>query len=243
MGNNRNRQSVFRFKQFSVEDTRSAMKVGTDGVLLGAWADVSDAHRILDVGSGCGLISLMMAQRSSASVVGVEIDPAAVLDSQINIEHSPWHNRVSVLEADFNSFIQSNATNAKFDHIVSNPPFFASGPVAPDRTRATARHSENLSYEMLILSSSVLLSKNGRLSLISPVERKPDIEFAVELSKMYVTRLTEVSSCIGKSPVRLLWEISVNNADLLLGRIAIKDSNGRYTSEYIELTRDFYLNM
>ncbi len=241
MGSNRRREPVFRFKQFSVRNELSAMKVGTDGVLLGAWANVSEASSVLDVGAGSGLISLMVAQRSEALVTAIEIDSDAASEAEANALSSPWKERITVINDDFVKW--SVFADKKYDHIVSNPPFFAGGIVAPDNSRALARHGNGLGFETLISAASSLLAANGILSVISPVDRKNDILFSAEIAKMIVSRITEVSSVDGQKPVRLLWELRLKPVETVFDRMSIRDSYGNYSERYIELTRDFYLNM
>ena len=134
---------MFRFKQFTVCDERSAMKIGTDGVLVGAWADVEDDWRILDVGTGTGLIALMLAQRNaSAKIVGIDISHEAVEEARDNFSRSPWATRLSAIEGDVCGFEGSE----KFDHIVSNPPYFVDSLHSPDALRTMARHTSSLMF-------------------------------------------------------------------------------------------------
>lgn len=241
MGSNRRREPVFRFKQFSVRNELSAMKVGTDGVLLGAWADVTEASDVLDVGAGSGVISLMVAQRSKAMVTAIEIDSEAASEAEANVMASPWRERIMVVNDDFVKW--TTVTDRRYDHIVSNPPFFANGIVAPDSSRALARHGNGLDYDSLISSASRLLTATGILSMISPADRKDDILFSVEMARMKVSRITEVSSVEGQEPVRLLWELRPMPVATVVDRMSIRDNAGNYSSQYVELTRDFYLNM
>lgn len=243
MGSNRKRETVFRFKQFQIKNEVSAMKVGTDGVLLGAWADVASATSVLDIGSGSGVISLMAAQRSSASVVAVEIDVLAAGETRENAAVSPWGNRISVVNCDFLEWKKDKTNFHMFDHIVSNPPFFDNGILAPDACRATARHGNGLDYNAIISSAPQLLTGEGRLSLISPANRKDDIVFSAEIAGIQISRITEVCSVEGREPVRILWEFAVKPCPVKKDRISIRSIDGRYTGEYVALTRDFYLNM
>lgn len=233
----------FEFKQFGVNDRNCAMKVGTDGVLLGAWCDVAIAKRVLDVGSGCGLIALMIAQRSDADIRGIEIDPAAAKQSIENINDSIWSNRISIINEDFVKWANSIDGEMQFDHIVSNPPFFTNGPTAPLTARATARHDESLSYEQLINLSKTLLCDNGKLSMISPIERKDDITFCCELAQMHISRLTMVYSKPGGKPSRILWELNNGKCVTQQSSLTIRNAENNFSDEYINLTKDFYLNL
>lgn len=239
MNNNENKYR-FRFKQFGVNDSECAMKVGTDGVLIGAWANIVQSQKVLDVGSGSGLISLMIAQRSNATIIGIEIDEPAATQSKYNIDASPWANRITIINSNFIEWATN--TNQRFDHIVSNPPFFNSGPTAPNTSRAIARHNNSLDYGNLIKFSKELLSENGRMSIISPIERKEDIIFYSELEELHISRLTQVYSKIGGKATRFLWELSKNKRATEYSSISIRDCNNNFSQEYIDLTNDFYLN-
>lgn len=157
----------FQFKQFTVRHDKCAMKVGTDGVLLGAWAPVQNAKYILDVGAGSGLISLQLAQRNPwASITSIEIDPAAAAQAKENIQSSPWSDRMEVICSDFRDYHAEN----KFDLIVSNPPYFVDALKCPDNQRCMARHTSELNYELLFGHSTHLLSEQGIISVIIPSE-------------------------------------------------------------------------
>ncbi len=243
MSSNRKRESVFHFKQFSVKNELSAMKVGTDAVLLGAWMDVASSSNILDIGAGSGVLSLMGAQRCNAIITAIEIDVLATKEAEENIIASPWGNRIDVVNADFLEWARSEATYNSYDHIVSNPPFFDNGILAPDSSRAMARHGNGLNYDSIISLAKKLLTENGRLSLISPVNRKNDILFSADIAKMNVSRITEVCSTQGDVPVRLLWELTLAPNTTIVDKLAIRKTDGNYSDEYISLTRDFYLKM
>lgn len=234
------REKVFRFKQFNILNDKTAMKVGTDGVLLGAWCDVTGALRVLDVGTGCGLIALMVAQHNQdATVTAIDIDQDAICEAEVNIANSPWSNRIEALCADFNDFVAQD----KFDLIVSNPPFFTENVMAPDRSRNLARHSVSLTMEQLIAQSKSLLAENGRLAFISPVEQELYIRTCVLKSAMSINRLAKVVPVEGGAPKRLMWELVKDTVETIEDQITIKLADGSYTQQYIKLTRDFYLNM
>lgn len=235
-------QYRFRFKQFGLNDSKCAMKIGTDGVLLGAWADVSNAHNVLDIGSGSGLISLMIAQRCNSFVTGIEIDKDAYLQSIENIAVSPWSNRIEFINNDFIKWASSTNLTDSYDHIVSNPPFFNNGPEAPLSSRANARHGRVLDYEQLIQLSHKLLTEDGKISLISPIERENDIIFNAEIARLHIIRSTIVYSKAKTKPIRILWELSKQFKSLEQSHISIRNSDNKYSDEYINLTKDFYLN-
>lgn len=242
MGTNKKRESIFRFKRFAIRNELSAMKVGTDGVLLGAWCDISDAKTILDVGTGTGLIAIMAAQRSNAAITGIEIDHDAASEAILNAQESPWSNRITIINGDFISLFSSDKLN-KVDHIVSNPPYFSSTIIAPDAKRAMARHGSTLNYANLIEESARLLNPNGKLSIISPVDRRDDILYAASLHHLSVSRLTEVFPTPQSAPVRILWEFTLGEVAPRKDSLTIQTAPNIYTPEYIALTRDFYLKM
>lgn len=234
------RESIFKFKQFRVKNEISAMKVGTDGVLLGAWADISYASNILDIGTGTGLIALMVAQRSNATIIGVDIDYGATIEAIENINASPWSKRISIINNDI-TLVAKSLKN--IDHIVSNPPFFENGILAPDLSRATARHCNSLNFSTLISIAKSILDINGKLSFISPYENRENIIYHATLNNMNISRYTEVFSSPKKNiPVRILWELTPQNTTTDKTQLYIRDINNQYSSEYINLTKDFYLN-
>lgn len=209
------------------------MKVGTDGVLLGAWASCGDVNRprILDVGAGCGVISLQMCQRfEEARVAAVEIDPNAAEDLRENVVQSPWSGRVEVVEGDFREVA------GEFDLIVSNPPFFVNGDIAPDASRARARHASELSPLSLIEFAASRLAPAGRLALIAPVEQSADIEACAAFNRLNVAKRVEVATSRRRGVTRVLWELSAEPSALQKGLITVGDEN------YVELTKVFYLH-
>lgn len=235
---NADRETVFRFKQFDVVNRQSAMKVGTDGVLLGAWA-ASAGNSILDVGAGTGLIALMMAQRfPDAEVTAVEIDPVAVQEAAANFSASPWNQRLTAICADFTSWI---SPDRKFDAIVSNPPFFTAGLRALDSSRAAARHCDTLPLPVMFSQSYSMLAPEGVLSLILPQELDSEIEFMAVTAGLYPSRRCHVTTTPRKPAKRTLWEFSMADGPCRHSELSITDGNGAFTPEYISLTRDFYL--
>lgn len=237
MGESKTRETVFRFKEFEVKNDLSAMKVGTDGVLLGAWCSAAEARRILDVGTGSGLIALMLAQRfPDAMITAIDISPEAIEEASYNVMNSPWADRITVYRKDF---LAMDDLTEGYDVIVSNPPYFSDSLEAPDESRTIARHSASLDYTHLIAKSAGgLLNKDGVLAMISPVEREKDIEEAVIWHKMKIARKVKVFTSHRKNAAkRLLWEIT-NNRD-----IQRQDSVLYLDSEECrELTSAFYLD-
>ncbi len=234
------RQKIFRFKQFSVLNDKTAMKVGTDGVLLGAWCDVTAAKRVLDVGTGCGVIALMIAQRNHEAIIdAIDIEEDAVEEAKENFYNSPWAVRLTVKRVDFNDF----TARARYDLIVSNPPFFTNGVLPANDARNLARHCYSLSFQELITHGKSLMSPDGRLAVITPVEAELLIRQCVVLNGMGIKRLTHVVPVENAEPKRLLWELVNGDASTVHDTIIVQNENRDYTQQYISLTRDFYLKM
>ncbi len=253
---NPDREKVFRFKRFEVKNHLSAMKVGTDGVLLGAWALSGktaspgsslpeEPHTILDVGCGTGLIALMMAQRfPAASISAVEIDRDAAAEATDNFRNSQWSERLSLTIGDFSTEFPPEY-NRRFDLIVSNPPFFTNGEISPEQSRLMARHEKSLTLETLIATSRRLLSPQGALCLILPADREDDLKFQAVSARMAITSLTRVTTVPSKPPRRILAElrdISACDFTSQAQHLSIHDGKGGFTVEYSRLVTDFYLH-
>lgn len=239
MGNSTARETVFRMKRFEIINSDSAMKPGTDGVLLGAWASAENPQRIIDVGTGTGLIAMMLAQRyEHAIITAVEIDPVAAAEAEQNFINSPWHDRLITVTGDFSKFLSFS----KFDLIVSNPPFFTSGKPSPDKSRAMARHESSLPLGILFQQAKKLLSDRGRLAIITPCGNEDEIIFEAAMKKIYPWRICEVISVEGKTPIRIMWEFSLSDDGLERESIIIRDRDNNFTDTYKELTKEFYLD-
>lgn len=179
------------------------MKVGTDGVTLGAWASVAPGDAVLDVGAGCGLIGLMMAQRGAGSVTLLEIDPAAAAEAAGNAAASPWADAVTAISGDFMQF-----DGGQYDRIVCNPPFFTNGELAPDAARATARHEASLTLESLARRAAAMLAPDGTLSVIIPADSRQRAEFAARLAGLHCRRTTLLHTKPTAPPRRALMEFA-----------------------------------
>ncbi len=243
--------SGFQFKKFNVQQDRCAMKVGTDGVLLGAWTSVDpQTRRILDVGSGTGLISLMMAQRCPhAEIDGVELDPDAFEQGVENFEQSPWDSNLFNYHASFQEFAEE--IEDQYDVIISNPPFFDHGD-SPEGPRKLARDKTTLPLEDLIIGAGRLLSEQGRLALVLPAEQEKNLRVLLPRFNFVLTRLTQVRGR-KQSPIkRILVECSKSinektaedtGQKTIMSELIIEHQRHIYTEEYKALVSEFYLKM
>ena len=248
--------ACFRFKQFTVWHDRCAMKVGTDGVLLGAWCPVGELRssggeefrslgvptKVLDVGTGSGLIALMLAQRiQGAQITAIDIDARAVEQARYNFGVSPWSDRLECHQ----QALQELEGEGIYDLIVSNPPYFQDSLKNPDSQRAMARHTDTLSYEELLKHSARLLTKEGIIALVLPIEAEQQIITLAQSLGLYPTHITHVYPKPGKAAKRLLIAFSPSPLTYSLSPIAysltLESETAPRSEAYIELTKEFYL--
>lgn len=231
---------MFRFKHFAIEDELCAMKVGTDGVLLGAWADVESDKKILDVGTGSGIVALMALQRNAdARVVALDIDSDAVAQTRRNADNTPWCERVTAVCSD----VAEYEGDIKFDHILSNPPYFVESTHSPNSQRDKARNVESLPFEVLVRSAERLLRRGGRLTVILPTECAALFR-RVAFERLWLSRLCLVHTVERDAPKRTLMEFTLTDVPLMprTEELTIQHRGGDYTANYMALTKDFYLN-
>lgn len=226
----------FRFKQFEIWHDRCAMKVGTDGVLLGAWTDVSHSQNVLDIGTGSGLIALMIAQRCRAKVTGVEIDAEAAKQACENVALSPWKGRVSIRQADITAF-----EGGKYDTILSNPPYFREQVYCSDDQRNAARHTGVLTFEALLDAVIRLLTDDGCFSVILPFEAAGYFIGSAAERHLYPMCRTNVQTRPGISPKRVLLTLSRNILPCKEDTLVIESEPRIYSPDFIQLVKDFYL--
>jgi len=232
-------KTTFRFKQFSVVQEKSAMKVGTDGVLLGAWANAENPQKILDIGTGTGLILLMLAQRFPESeLTGIEIDENAFEEAKFNISESIFKERCKVVHASLQEF----NSEEKFDLIISNPPFFELTH-KENSSRNKARQQSDLTFKELIFHSEKLLSENGKFAVIIPFESEIYIINLASESNLFPQKITRVKGNENADFKRSLICFSRKNSQPEIDELIIEISRNVYTENYISLTRDFYLKM
>ena len=214
------------------------MKVNTDGVLLGAWTDVDGAEAILDIGTGTGVIALMMAQRNAAAIIdAIDIDADAFAQANENFTSSQWHDRLCA----YHTSLQNYFPDKKYDFIISNPPYFVDDYKTEDHQRNIAKHSISLSYQELVSGISHLLSDNGSAALVLPAFNLQLFESLASEQKLFVTKLTEVIAVKGKSPYLVLIKLGRKQIKYSKSSIVIQNEEGIFTNEYKGLTKDFYL--
>ena len=229
--------TVFRFKKFVIEQDLCAMKVGTDGVLLGAWA--TGGARILDVGTGTGIIALMLAQRCpQARVTAIDIDEGAVSQALHNVAQSPFSDRVEVLRCSVQEFYGCNGTHVTdggYDSMVSNPPFFIDSLNAPDHQRNIARHAETLTYAQLMQAAWRLLADGGELSVVVPFDYRQRMEDEATFVGFFLSRVCAVRTAAHKPAKRFLLAFRKHPCPCERTEMTIGDA------AYTQLTQDFYL--
>jgi len=235
MGNN-----YFRFKRFTIYQDKCAMKVGTDGVLLGAWSNCSSSKNVLDIGTGTGLVALMIAQRSMSKIDAIEIEKNAVSQATINIVKSPWKDRISIEHTFFQDFYSKSLK--KYDLIVSNPPYFTNSSINPDIAKTFARHNQCLKFSELIEGTSKLLSKNGKFNVIIPADQSVLFTQIAKQHKLYLSRVLNVRPTANKPVKRVIFELSHVITTPKISELIIElDQRHHYSADYIDLTKDYYL--
>lgn len=235
--------NYFRFKKFTIYQDKAAMKVGTDGVLVGAWADVNKAERILDVGCGTGLIAIMLAQRTNdyCTIDGVEIDSLAYQQAVDNVKACLWSSRIELFNQSFQTFVKDRVRG--YDMIVSNPPFFLNGIKTSNGSRTLARHADNLPFEELLEGARTLLNPGGRLAVILPVMEGEQFIRLAEIMGFSLSKHISVLPNPGKAPRRYLLEFSMDEGPLLKDELVVENGIRHvYSPQYIALTKEFYLN-
>lgn len=230
----------FRFKKFEVFQDKTAMKVGTDGVLLGAWSNLESGENILDIGTGTGLISLMLAQRfPNAKIDAIEIDQDAFVQAKENFEQAIFADRLTII----NSSLQDYSTTKKYDLIVSNPPFFVVNDTVDFDARKQARQQETLTFEELLKKTAELLHKDGLASFIIPYDQ---MDVFCKIASQNDLKQSKVVYIKGNSTTaikRVLLEFSFHDIKCIENKLTIEVERHQYTEDYINLTKDFYLKM
>ncbi len=232
----------FQFKQFTIQQEQAAMKVGTDGVLLGAWSSVpGPGGRVLDVGTGTGVIALMLAQRTkSVTLDALEIDPLSARQAEENFRNSPWKERIHCIQSSFQDY--SAQCHLQYDLVICNPPFFSGSSKAPTREKNLARHDDSLSLEDIFKGSVLLMKKTSIISLILPVQKLAQAMDMISEYKMHCSRLTRVRPVALKPPKRVLLEVSSMPGELIEDELTIEtDKRHVYSDGFKNLIEEFYL--
>jgi tRNA1Val (adenine37-N6)-methyltransferase len=231
-------QPIFRFKQFAVALDKCAMKVNTDGTLLGAWTDPAGAATILDIGTGTGVLAMMMAQSNQDAIIdAIDIDEAACIQAGENFAACPWHSRLAVRHVSLQDFVSDRA----YDVIITNPPYFIDDSNGLDQRKNSAKHSITMTYDDLISGIDRLLAADGRAYVVLPVFNLPVFQEIAGRASLYITRRADVIAVKGKTPYVTLIRMERAQREFQIDTIQIQDANGVFTNQYRELTKDFYL--
>lgn len=229
--------STFNFKHFSISQSDTTMKVGTDAMLLGAIVEANSPRSILDIGTGTGVIALMMAQRFSESqVMGIEIDEAACDEASENFLQSSWNDRLSA----FNGDVLEDEFNQQFDLIVSNPPYYENSLLSEDDRTSRAKHAEFLPVDQLLRKVVTILSEIGTFWVIVPFGNTQSWIDSSHLHGLFLTHSISIIGKEGQGEKRSILAFSKNPTETIFDRLTVRDSTNNYTSEYIELTKEFH---
>lgn len=232
----------FHLKPFSLNHHRSTMKVGTDSMILGTWTSVQNINSILDIGTGCGIISLLLAARSKAKISAIDIDEDSIEEAAENFKLSLFNERMQAIQSDLNDF--SRNSSQQFDLIVSNPPFFLNDLRPEDEKRKKARHTDSLTYNQLCEGVTKLLASDGNFTVVLPYEiSRLFIEIANK-NGLYQKRQLIIFSKEGMMPNRVNIQFSKKPiSEISTEKFTIRNSNGEFTRQYIDLLKDFYLDL
>lgn len=237
---------IFRFKNFSVRQSSSAMKVGTDGVLLGAWATsqcpAGASLKILDIGTGTGVIALMAAEVCTQSLItAVEIEPEAADEAEHNFSSSRWSNRLTIENRSFQDFCMEPLHHKSFDVVITNPPYFINSLRSESASKTAARHTLLLPYEELADGVKKIVSENGLFFAILPYEQANIFIAIAALRGLYLRKRVDVQGSYTTTTKRVLLKFTLEKGDTASSSLVIEKSRGEYTEKYKELTSRFYL--
>ncbi|MEQ9186423.1 MAG: methyltransferase [Cryomorphaceae bacterium] len=231
----------FDFKQFSIDQTNAAFKVGTDGCLLGAWTDVSACTRILDIGTGSGVISLMLAQRSHAHIKSIDIDRLSAQQAANNAKASPWSSQIEVAHR---SLAQQAELAETFDLIVCNPPFFKHSSLSGDVRKDAARHEEQLGLDQLLRVSKRVASPSARLCLVIPVDRWPELETLAIRNEWHLAKRVTIQPVRAKNPNRLLLEFRLHVPEIIDEESwLLYDPHPTYSGVVCRMLEPYYMHL
>ena len=231
---------AFRFRQFCVEDDQSSMRIGTDAVLLGAWTDPGEKSEILDIGTGCGVIALMMAQKCNAAITAIDIDEDSVRQASLNFRNSPWNERINALHCSLQEFTMHYGKS--FDLVITNPPFFRNSLRSPLNSRNIARHDDQLKTRDLLTGVSLILGSTGRFFLILPAGDATSFQSDAREHNLFLVRQLQVKPKPGTIPKRIVMEFAFSSPGFVVSEeIIIRREDNSFTEAYREMTKDFYL--
>lgn len=229
----------FQFKQFTIYQDHCAMKVGTDSTLIGALSDIENASTILDIGSGTGIVELMLAQRSMADITGIELDELAARQATENVSATAWKDRIKIIKGDFNQY----HFEQKFDCIVSNPPFFKEDLRCPDNRRNMARHTDSLSFDALLKGVSNLLNSRGKFSVIIPTTAVSDFIDTSLIYGLYPKVILTVYPKLDKPSKRTILILTDHKGDASTKSLVVHRPDGSYSDDFREIMKDYYLHL
>jgi len=228
---NSNNHKPFHFKQFSINHHNSTMKVGTDAILLGCWCDISNAEAILDIGTGSGIIALLIAARSSAKIDAVELDKPSAIEAGKNFNSSPTTKQLNIYNINFNDFVKQ--TELQYDVIISNPPFFSNDLLPRNPSRKAARHIDELSHNKLCEGVEKLLTNDGKFNVVLPIHISTNFIKTAQSYGLHLHRKLLISAKPGKNPNRVNLEFRFENrSKVIVEKITIRDENGLHSEQY-----------
>ena len=230
---------AFRFRQFTVEDGHSALRVGTDAMLLGSWANPGMSKKILDIGTGCGVLALMMAQKSEATIEAVEIDQPSVIEAGNNFSNSPWPSRISIINDSIQAF--SGKMPSDYGFIITNPPYFSNTLKSPNSRSNHTRHDDGLNFSELVQIVNRLLDSDGCFALILPSQQAEKFQLLCTENGLYPSRRLTICTKPATSPKRTVMEFKkIKTLHPESRELIILDRKGSFTMEYLSLTKEFH---
>ena len=230
---------TFHFKQFRINDEHSTLRIGTDSMLLGAWADPLNARKILDIGTGCGVLALMMAQKSEATIEAIDIDPSSVNEARANFSNSPWSDRLTAIHTSLQA--SAGHSEGKFDFIITNPPFFDDSQRSSTIRRNSTRHHDHLTFEELLCCGSSLLTEDGTFALVLPALNYNTFLPVSKKYGLFLKRRMVVFPKPASRPKRMLMEFTRLEPTWVTGsELIILDGSGKFSSPYLVLTDRFH---
>jgi len=230
----------FHFKPFSLSHSKSTMRVGTDAILMGLFASIPKINKTLEIGTGCGIISLIIATKSYTQIEAIDIDRDSVEEAKKNFSNSPFYQRLKAIHADFNEFAKSHT--GKYDLIVSNPPFFINDFRPADYKKKTARHSDLLTYQQICDGTVCLLNSSGKLCLVLPYDESRTFLEIASQKGLYLQRQQLIFPGRGLQPNRINLQFGFEKIDeIQTEKLTIREEDGTFTPEYIDLLKDYYI--